>query len=253
MKTEIVLENENLWQRIQGFSLDQENATFPFSKKLAKEENWSAEFTRKAIEEYKKFVYLCCILPHGASPSETVDKVWHMHLIYTQNYWEDFCPNILKRSLHHHPSTGGNSENTKHQNWFSETLENYRKVFGLEPPAEIWNGQISKLKPKISWLKNLKLTSFFTALLLLGSCSDSVSGVLVTVIGGFIAFFVVLNIFAAILGTAFGKNKDKNGSNGEGGSISSDGGSSCSSGGDSGGSSCGGGGCGGCGGGGCGS
>lgn len=254
MKTKLVLRNENLWKRILTFSLDAENATFPFSKKLAKEENWSAEFTQKAIEEYKRFVYLCCISSNGASPSAIVDKVWHMHLIYTQNYWEDFCPNILERNLHHHPSTGGSSENVKHQNWFSETLENYRKVFLQEPPADIWNSQIPRLKPKFSWLKNLKLIPILTVLLTLSSCSDSVSGVLVTVVGACIAFFVVLNIIAAILGAAFGKNKDKNGNNsGDGGSVSSDGGSSCSSGGDSGGgSSCGGGGCGGCGGG-CGS
>lgn len=247
MKTKMVLRNENLWQRIQRFSLDQENVAFPFSKKLAKEENWSLEFTRKAIDEYKKFVYLCCISPNGASPSETVDKVWHMHLIYTQNYWEEFCPNILKRSLHHHPSTGGNSENNKHQNWFSETLENYREIFGLEPPADIWRSPIPKIKTKTSWFRNLTLLPVFTVLLTLSSCSDSVSGVVVTAFGSFIAFIVLIKIFAAILGTAFGKNTDKNGSNGDGGSISSDAGSSCSGGGDSGGSSCGGGGCGGCG------
>ena len=44
MKTNIVLKNVNLWERIQGFSLDAENSTFPFSKKLAKEENWSLDF-----------------------------------------------------------------------------------------------------------------------------------------------------------------------------------------------------------------
>lgn len=96
METRMLLKDESLWNRIQGFSLDAPDADFPFSKKLAKEENWSLDFTRRAIEEYKKFVYLCCILPNGASPSKIIDKVWHMHLIYTQSYWEDFCPNILK-------------------------------------------------------------------------------------------------------------------------------------------------------------
>jgi len=33
-----------------------------------------------------------------------------MHLMYTQNYWEEFCPEILKRKLHHHPSKGGLAE-----------------------------------------------------------------------------------------------------------------------------------------------
>lgn len=44
MKTKIVLENA-LWARIQSFSLDISKADFPFSKKLAKEENWTKDFT----------------------------------------------------------------------------------------------------------------------------------------------------------------------------------------------------------------
>lgn len=245
MKTELTVRNENLWKRIQSFSLDAEDAVFPFSKKLAKEENWSTDFVRKAIEEYKKFVYLCCILPNGASPSKIVDKVWHMHLIYTQNYWEDFCPNILKRSLHHHPSTGGSSESVKHQNWFSETLENYRIIFSQEPPADIWNSQIKKSKPNASWISKLRLIPVFTVFLLLSSCSEMVTGILVTL--GFITFIVVLNIIAAILGIGSYKDSNKNGNNsGDGGGGCSAGGSSCSGGGDGGGC---GGGCGGCGGG----
>lgn len=245
MKTELVVRNENLWKRIQGFSLDAENATFPFSKKLAKEENWSSDFAQKAIAEYKKFVYLCCILPNGASPSEIVDKVWHMHLIYTQNYWEDFCPNILKRSLHHHPSTGGSSESVKHQNWFLETLENYRAVFSQEPPSAIWNHQTPKLKAKTFWLRHLKLIPVAAVLLLLGSCSNKVSSVLLTVFVLFFASFLIIYIIGGIFESQVNKNKENN-QNGDGGSSCSGGGSSCSSG-SSCGSSCGGGGCGGCG------
>lgn len=75
METKLILQNDPLWKRIQHFSLDHPDADFPFSKKLAKEENWTSSFTAKAIEEYKKFVYLCCTLPNGASPSGIVDKV----------------------------------------------------------------------------------------------------------------------------------------------------------------------------------
>ncbi|ULT23316.1 hypothetical protein KUH03_29530 [Sphingobacterium sp. E70] len=83
---------------------------FLFQRNWPKKKTGLWTLQKKAIEEYKKFVYLCCILPDGASPSETVDKVWHMHLMYTQNYWEEFCPEILKRKLHHHPSKGGVTE-----------------------------------------------------------------------------------------------------------------------------------------------
>lgn len=154
MTTKIILRNEALWKRIQDYSIDAKDAFFPLSKKLAKEENWSQEFTNKAIEEYKKFVYLCCISPIGASPSMVIDKVWHMHLIYTAEYWENFCSNVLKTKLHHHPSKGGDSENLKHRNWFSETLEMYEEVFEQEPPAEIWKTKCN-IKKKESWWENI--------------------------------------------------------------------------------------------------
>ena len=64
METKKLLQNDSLWNRLQEFLLDAPNVDFPFSKKLAKEENWSVDFTKKAIEEYKKFVYLCCTLPN---------------------------------------------------------------------------------------------------------------------------------------------------------------------------------------------
>lgn len=247
MKTETLLKNENLWQRIQGFSLDAENAAFPFSKKLAKEENWSLEFTRKAIEEYKKFVYLCCISSNGASPSEIVDKVWHMHLIYTQNYWEDFCPNILKRSLHHHPSNGGILEKSKHENWFSETLENYKQIFQQEAPNDIWKNKNNRKKPKQFWNINFKTFALTGLLLMLFSCTDNeFSSFFITILVLIIGFFVLISFFSFIFGDTFSKNKNETNSNSDEGSCSG-GGSSCS--GSSGcGSGCGGGGCGGCGG-----
>ena len=66
MKTEILLRNENLWQRIQGFSLDAQNASFPFSKKLAKEEKqWLA-----VACPYLDPVYLDFLEGYRYDPSE---------------------------------------------------------------------------------------------------------------------------------------------------------------------------------------
>lgn len=245
METKIVLRNENLWERIQGFSLDAENASFSFSKKLAKEENWTSDFTVKAIEEYKKFVYLCCILPNGASPSETVDKVWHMHLIYTQNYWEEFCPNILKRKLHHHPSKGGFNEKIKHQDWFQDTLISYQQIFKENAPEEIWLPKKEEQKNRKFWLNGFKIFSVISLVCILSSCSDHLGGLLSTLFIVIPLMFLVISVVSKI----FSQNNDpKNKKDGGDNSFDggSDGSSSCSS---SCGSSCGGG-CGGCGGGG---
>lgn len=244
METKIVLQNDLLWNRLQEFSLDKANVNFPFSKKLAKEENWTEDFTAKAIEEYKKFVYLCCILPNGASPSEIVDKVWHMHLIYTQNYWEEFCPNILQQKLHHHPSNGGQNENEKHKHWFSETLINYEKIFQEIPPHEVWFTKKDQPKRKKLWLNSFKILSILPVFFILSSCSDGIDNLLtvISIVGSFI--FVIIFLMSKIFGEDNNKDRHKNdnGSSGScGGSSSSCSSSSC-------GSSCGGG-CGGCGGG----
>lgn len=135
------LSQQELWDKIQNFSLDDPDSSFPFSKKLAKENNWSLSFTTKAIEEYKKFIFLCCISPTGASPSEIVDEVWHMHLTYTDNYWNKFCRQTLGKEIHHHPSKGGYKEKRKHKNWYNETLQLYEEIFEINPPVEIWPPQ----------------------------------------------------------------------------------------------------------------
>ena len=232
----MVLQNDSLWNRLQKFSLDAPNVDFPFSKKLAKEEGWTVDFTKKAIEEYKKFVYLCCVLPNGASPSEIVDKVWHMHLIYTQNYWEEFCPDILKRKLHHHPSKGGFAENDKHQDWFSDTLKNYKGIFNQDAPEDIWNNTVKKTQPAKSWFKKLRITALIGLLLIVYSCSDSALNTLTIVVASIIVFFLLISFLSVILDANAPQDQDKNGNNADGGGGCSGGGGGC------------GGGCGGCGG-----
>ncbi|WP_278351773.1 glycine-rich domain-containing protein [Chryseobacterium gleum] len=240
METKMIVKDESLWKRIQEFSLDTPGVDFPFSKKLAKEENWSPDFARKAIEEYKKFVYLCCILPRGASPSKIVDKVWHMHLIYTRNYWEEFCPDILKKPLHHHPSNGGIAEREKHKNWFEDTLAAYRKVFQQEAPEEIWKMREKKSKVH-TWIKKIASFTPVFILLMLFSCTEGngFTGLLIT--GVVFAVIFILGVVVSVIGDHEASDPDgKKKADNDGGSC---GGSNCGGG-------CGGGcgGCGGCGG-----
>ena len=127
-----------LWERIAGFSLDSPEARLPFSARLGKENDWSPGFTTRAIEEYKRFAFLAVVAGHPVSPSDAVDQVWHLHLTYTQNYWKRFCGEVLRQPLHHHPTQGGAAEREKFHDWYTCTLESYRKHFGTEPPRDIW-------------------------------------------------------------------------------------------------------------------
>lgn len=132
---------DELWSRIEAYPIDNPEAAHPFSVKLAAEQGWTRTFTLQAIEEYKKFMYLCCISPTGASPSKVVDEVWHQHLTYTTDYWIRFCKNTLHKDIHHYPSQGGSDENAKHSDWYDRTIELYHDTFGAYPPEHIWPGQ----------------------------------------------------------------------------------------------------------------
>jgi uncharacterized protein (TIGR04222 family) len=130
---------QTLYDRISAYSLDDIDSALPFSQRLAKEQGWTLAYAHRAIEEYKRFVFLAIASGHPVSPSEAVDQVWHLHLTYTQNYWNDFCPNLLGRAFHHHPTLGGPQEAKKHQQWYQNTLNSYSAIFHQQPPLDIWS------------------------------------------------------------------------------------------------------------------
>lgn len=127
-----------LWQAILAFHPDHPTAILPFSKRLALEQGWTRRYAVRAIEEYKKFIFLVCTAGHPVTPSEHVDEVWHLHLIYTRSYWDEFCGQVLKRPVHHNPTEGGPSEDARYHEQYQKTLETYAKVFGMAPPEDIW-------------------------------------------------------------------------------------------------------------------
>lgn len=231
-----------LWQKIQAFQLDDPEAALPFSRKLAQKQGWDYDYTLGAIAAYRKFIYLCCISPHGASPSAVIDEVWHLHLLYTQNYWEELCEKTLERKLHHHPSKGGPAQKAKHLYWQDDTLQLYRDTFQEEPPSRYWVDDYSppspdkKHSPIRSLLQKLALMLLLLPVMLLSGCKGA------SFLGFLLVPFLLFVIGAAQrqgADTPGGKKKDQSDSGG---------GSSCSSCGSSCGSGCGGGGCGGCGG-----
>lgn len=127
-----------LWQVIQDFQTDNPVSSLTFTQRLARENDWKMSYAIRAVDEYKKFIYLICVAPHPLTPSDQVDQVWHLHMLYTQSYWKDFCERTLKREIHHGPTKGGKQEAEKFNDWYARTLEMYRAVFLSEPPADIW-------------------------------------------------------------------------------------------------------------------
>jgi hypothetical protein len=227
-------EQELLWQRIVSFPFDAPDTQLPFSRRLARHNKWDYNFGLKAIEEYRKFIFLCCISPRGASPSKVIDEVWHLHLIYTQSYWEEFCGKTLNRNIHHYPSAGGPHERDKHENWRADTLDLYRSTFHAEPPPEFWYDKHSPTTLLHRFLKRIFFPPLLLLFLFLTACNDTSDGFAPIIIGFMIA---IGSMITASGGNNSAEKRKKNESD------NSSCGSSCSSGC---GSGCGGG-CGGCG------
>ncbi len=147
---------KDLWSRIEAFSLDAIDAAYPFSKRLAHENNWSLAFARRVVEEYKRFMFLAVVAGHEVTPSQEVDEAWHLHLIYTKSYWDEFCGKVLGKPIHHNPTRGGETERKKYGSLYNRTLDSYRNFFNEAPPADIWQSEPVRFK-KVAELKKINV------------------------------------------------------------------------------------------------
>lgn len=128
-----------LWTRLEKFVFDEPGTSLTFARRLARDNDWPAGFAERVIREYKRFVFLAMEAGHPVSPSEEVDQAWHLHLTYTKSYWQDLCGEVLGgRRLHHHPTKGGSDEAAKFDGQYQRTLDSYRRLFGEEPPPDVW-------------------------------------------------------------------------------------------------------------------
>ncbi|MEP7375776.1 MAG: hypothetical protein ABI675_20435 [Chitinophagaceae bacterium] len=148
-----------IWERIRDFAMDDPLANVKYSDKLAHHNGWSKEYASKVIEEYKKFIFLCYILPQGAAPSKPIDEAWHLHLTYTHSYWKQLCKDILGKEIHHFPSKGGPEERDKYVQWYIDTLNAYKEIFKEEAPTDIWIEEFQT--PVQAGLKDKIVTDYF--------------------------------------------------------------------------------------------
>lgn len=126
-----------LWRKIEAFELDDPESSFSFSDRLSRENDWSMEYCLRSILEYKRFIFLICISSEPLTPSDEIDQVWHLHLLYTQSYWIDLCESTLQRQIHHGP-TRGEEQRSSFKNHYQFTLDFYTETFGTHPPSDIW-------------------------------------------------------------------------------------------------------------------
>ncbi|MEI2456725.1 TIGR04222 domain-containing membrane protein [Lysobacter firmicutimachus] len=125
-----------LWQRLRDYRFGGD-ADEAFVSRVAHECGCDRETALAALEEYRRFCFLAIEAGHAVTPSRFVDRVWHVHVTDTRDYWERFCPQVLQRPLHHAPSRGGADEDERHRRQYRDTCTSYGFFFG-EPPVRFW-------------------------------------------------------------------------------------------------------------------
>ena len=141
-------------KRLIAYRIGPQEIDLTFRNRVAHEHGWDTGLAERAIQEYKRFAYLCAHSPTPCTPSMEVDQVWHMHMTYTHDYWGRFCPDLLGYQLHHDPTEGGDDEEEKHVEQYENTLVYYERVFGRPPPSDLWpsTGERFSSFPHLQWV-----------------------------------------------------------------------------------------------------
>ena len=127
-----------LWVALSQYRIGPAGAAFGFEQRLARENGWTAAKAARVVEEYKRFCFLAATAGHEVTPSDAVDQAWHLHLTYSRDYWERFCPEVLGKPLHHGPATGATDDRGRFFEQYAETLKSYERAFGESAPEDVW-------------------------------------------------------------------------------------------------------------------
>jgi len=141
------LTDPDLWNKIASYDFDDPQAEAPFSVRLARENGWTPGRAKAAIDQYRRFIYLVCISDDMLSPSPDVDKVWHLHLTYTKDYWKRFCDETLGQEVHHHPSRGADESQVPLRDAYARTLVMLSEEFGEDPVSSVWPDVNARERP----------------------------------------------------------------------------------------------------------
>jgi len=146
---------DRLIQQAAPLTLDDPDAQLGFTDRLAREQHgWTRDYSAAVVREYKRYFVLMALSTRPVTPSEAIDQVWHLHLVYTHSY-HAWCDALVGRYMHHGPTKGGASEGTRFEGQYEYTLALYEAVFGETPPAHIWPDAKTRFSPseRSVWVK----------------------------------------------------------------------------------------------------
>jgi hypothetical protein len=161
------LADHPVWTKLSAYRIGPDDALLPFEERLARENGWTRAEAERVVGEYMRFCFLAATAGHEVTPSDAVDQAWHLHLTYTRDYWERFCPQVLGRPLHHQPNSGGAEAGHHYFQRYAETLKSYEEAFGTCPPADLWptaarrfleDPKARRVHPRDGWIVGRRAT-----------------------------------------------------------------------------------------------
>jgi hypothetical protein len=134
-----------VWIALSRYTIGPNDAALSFAQRLARENGWNVAHAVRVLQEYRRFCFLAVVARHTVTPSDAVDQAWHLHLAYSRDYWDRFCPEVLGRPFHHGPTAGGSAEQARYFAQYADTLKSYEAVFGESPPPDLWPSAARRL------------------------------------------------------------------------------------------------------------
>jgi len=161
--------DRKLWHRLEGYSFHERPLSHSLVDRLHEETGHSVDVCYILVEEYRRFMYLVGSTGETLAPSPIVDVVWQLHVADAKAYFEDFCPRVIGRTIHHPDDYPPFEDDPA----YLRTLEYYAGEFG-RPQVQFWpdpdlaSVRISKVLFWSSGILAILLALLFNSILFAG-------------------------------------------------------------------------------------
>ena len=147
------MEKPEILDKLLAFQIGEASIDLSFSRRLGRENAWGRNYSERIIVEYRKFIFLAYTSGGEVTPSDAVDQAWHLHLSYTDSYWNDLCRETLGKKIHHNPTLGGSEQQQIFSDQYLYTLTLYEDIFKEKPPTDIWPNPHERFKDAESFIR----------------------------------------------------------------------------------------------------
>lgn len=79
------------------------NPHHAFAHKIARKHGWKTSFALRALNEYKKFIFLGLVSDFHVTPSKIIDVVFSMNIFFFSKAYREFCEQVIQQPFDHFP------------------------------------------------------------------------------------------------------------------------------------------------------